>query len=262
MSRWSDRAWEAAAPTFRRILEHPFVHELAAGTLPAEKFRFYIRQDALYLDGYARRLAHIAARLPRKEQTETFLHFALEGIEVERALHAQFLDGGHPSPGEISPACLLYTSVLDAQATAPVEVEAAALLPCFVVYQRVGEAILARANGSVGQGSAAPAAGTNGGTPLPDGRAAAGATPDDGAIPDNGGKHRIPLHENPFRAWIETYADPAFAASAELAARICDELAAAAGGETRRRMTELFVRCTRMEWMFWESARNLENWKI
>lgn len=130
MSRWSDRAWEAAAPTFRRILEHPFVHELAAGTLPAEKFRFYIRQDALYLDGYARRLAHIAARLPRKEQTETFLHFALEGIEVERALHAQFLDGGHPSPEEISPACLLYTSVLDAQATAPVEVEAAAVLPC------------------------------------------------------------------------------------------------------------------------------------
>ena len=129
MSRWSDRAWEAAAPTFRRILEHPFVHELTAGTLPAEKFRFYIRQDALYLDGYARRLAHIAARLPRKEQTETFLHFALEGIEVERALHAQFLDGGHPSPEEISPACLLYTSVLDAQATAPVEVVAAAVLP-------------------------------------------------------------------------------------------------------------------------------------
>ena len=150
MSRWSDRAWEAAAPTFRRILEHPFVHELTAGTLPAEKFRFYIRQDALYLDGYARRLAHIAARLPRKEQTETFLHFALEGIEVERALHAQFLDGGHPSPEEISPACLLYTSVLDAQATAPVEVEAAAVLllqyrakavPALVLALLIGETV-------------------------------------------------------------------------------------------------------------------------
>lgn len=216
MSRWSDRAWEAAAPTFRRILEHPFVHELAAGTLPAEKFRFYIRQDALYLDGYARRLAHIAARLPRKEQTETFLHFALEGIEVERALHAQFLDGGHPSPEEISPACLLYTSVLDAQATAPVEVEAAAVLPCFVVYQRVGEEILRRTR----------------------------------------------LEGHPYAAWISTYADPGFAEAAGRAAAVCDELAEAAGDEIRRRMTDLFVRCTKMEWLFWDSAWNLEKWNI
>ena len=262
MKRWSDEAWEAALPVYRKILGHPFVRELADGTLPAEQFRHYIRQDALYLDGYARRLAHVASRLTRREHTEAFLHFALDGIAVERALHAQFLAGDAPTRDEMSPACLLYTALLDAQATAPVEVEAAALLPCFVVYQRVGEAIFARANGSVGQGSAAPAAGTNGGTPLPDGRAAAGATPDNGAIPDNGAKHSVPLHENPFRAWIETYADPAFAASAELAARICDELAAGAGGETRRRMTDIFMRCTRMEWMFWESARNLENWKI
>lgn len=66
MKRWSDEAWEAAEPVYRRILEHPFVGELAAGTLSAERFRFYIRQDALYLDGYARRLAHIASRLVRK----------------------------------------------------------------------------------------------------------------------------------------------------------------------------------------------------
>lgn len=216
MSRWSDCAWEAAAPVFRRILEHPFVGGLEAGTLPAEKFRFYIRQDALYLDGYARRLAHIAARLPRKEQTEAFLHFALEGIEVERALHALFLDGGHPSPDEITPACLLYTSLLDAQALAPVEVEAAAVLPCFVVYQRVGEEILRRTR----------------------------------------------LEENPYASWISTYADPGFAEAAARAAGICDELAASAGEETRRRMTEIFVRCTKMEWLFWDSAWNLEKWNI
>lgn len=222
MKRWSDEAWEAALPVYAKILEHPFVGALADGTLPPERFRFYIRQDALYLDGYARRLAHIASRLTRKEHTEAFLRFALDGIEVERALHAQFLGGEHPLPEEISPACLLYTSLLDAQALAPVEVETAAVLPCFVVYQRVGESILARLkSGSDGE-----------------------------AV------------KNPYRPWIETYADPSFAASAELATRICDELAAAAGDETRRRMTDIFVRCTRMEWMFWDSAWNLENWKI
>lgn len=216
MRRWSDRAWEAAEPVYRRITEHPFVEALAAGSLSEERFRHYLRQDALYLDGYARRLAHIAARLTRKEHTEAFLHFALEGIEVERALHASFLGGEHPSPDEISPACLLYTSVLESQATAPVEVEAAAVLPCFVVYQRVGEAIHARQQGT----------------------------------------------ENPYRQWIETYADPAFAASTAEATAICDALADAAGEGTRRRMTDIFVRCTRMEWLFWESAWQLETWKI
>ena len=238
MKRWSDEAWEAALPTYEKILRHPFVGALAAGTLSADRFRFYIRQDALYLDGYARRLAHVAARLPRKEQTEAFLHFALDGIAVERALHAQFLAGDLPTVEEMSPTCLLYTSVLEAQATAPVEVEAAAVLPCFVVYQRVGEAILARARAAEAPNAA----------PSP-----TAETPE---------RTDTPLLENPYRAWIETYADPAFAASTERAVAICDELAAAAGAETRSRMTELFVRCTRMEWLFWESARNLENWKI
>ena len=245
MGRWSDEAWEAALPVYEKILAHPFVGALADGRLSAERFRFYIRQDALYLDGYARRLAHVAARLPRKEQAERFLHFALDGIEVERALHAQFLDGDHPAPEEISPTCLLYTSVLDAQALAPVEVEAAAVLPCFVVYQRVGEWIHARAEGN--------------GRPAADGQATDSGAPDD---TPSGRKAYMPLRENPYRAWIETYADPAFAASAERAAEICDELASAAGEAVRRQMSELFVRCTRMEWMFWESAWNLETWKI
>jgi len=216
MSHWSDSAWEAARPVYEKILEHPFVRALADGTLSAERFRFYLRQDALYLDGYARRLAHIAARLGRKEHTEAFLRFAADGIAVERALHEQFLGGEHPAPEEISPACLLYTSVLESQTTAPVEVEAAAVLPCFVVYQRVGEAIHAQQQGT----------------------------------------------ENPYRQWIETYADPAFAASTAEATAICDALADAAGDATRRRMTDIFVRGTRMEWLFWESAWQLETWKI
>lgn len=258
MKRWSDEAWEAALPVYRKILEHPFVGALADGTLSADRFRYYIRQDALYLDGYARRLAHVAARLPHKEQAERFLHFALDGIEVERALHAQFLAGDHPSPEEISPTCLLYTSVLDAQALAPVEVEAAAVLPCFVVYQRVGESILARATHEAatnGQGAA------NGEAAEPGATAENGATLQPGGAAENGGDGS-PLSKNPYRAWIETYADPSFAASTEQAMRICDELAAAAGESTRQRMTELFVRCTRMEWLFWDSAWNLENWKI
>lgn len=242
MKRWSEEAWAAARTVYEKILEHPFVGALADGTLPADRFRRYIRQDALYLDGYARRLAHLASRLTRKEHTEAFLHFALDGIAVERALHAQFLGGERPAPDEISPTCLLYTSLLDAQTTAPVEVEAAAVLPCFVVYQRVGEAIHARLE-----------ARAEGGT--------ANANKAMGADVANGSEDR-PCEHHPYRAWIDTYADPAFAASTRQAVQICDELAAATDAATRRRMTDIFVRCTRMEWMFWDSAWTLENWKI
>ena len=43
---------------------------------------------------------------------------------------------------------------------------------------------------------------------------------------------------------------------------ICDALAEKTGPETRRRMTDIFLRCTKMEWLFWDSAWYLESWKI
>ena len=214
--KWSDEAWEAALPVYRKILEHPFVEQLARGELAAEQFAFYLRQDSIYLSHYARVLAHIASRLSDTEQTASFLRFAADGIKVEKALHASFLGGDTPTQQQISPTCLLYTSVLESQATAPVEVEAAAVLPCFWVYQRVGEEILARQRG-------------------------------DG---------------NPYMRWIATYADPAFGESTRRAVAVCDALAARAGGEVRRRMTDIFVRCTKMEYLFWDSAGQLETWII
>lgn len=93
-------------------------------------------------------MTHIASRLTEKEHIAAFIRFASDGIEVEEALHGSFLKGDVPAPEEISPTCLLYTSVLQAQATAPVEVEAAAVLPCFWVYQQVGRQIIARQQGS------------------------------------------------------------------------------------------------------------------
>ena len=125
MKKWSEEAWDVARPTYLKIIEHPFVEELARGTLAADKFLFYLRQDSLYLAHYSRVLTHIASRLTEKEHIAAFIRFASDGIEVEEALHGSFLKGDVPAPEEISPTCLLYTSVLQAQATAPVEVEAA-----------------------------------------------------------------------------------------------------------------------------------------
>ena len=213
--KWSEHVWLQVALIYESILQHPFVCELAAGTLPRDKFMYYLGQDAQYLKSYTSVLAHVASRLPYKDQVESFLQFATEGIAVERALHESFL-GGMELP-TVSPTCMLYTSVEKSMAYEDVAVETAALLPCFWIYRNVGQAIL-----------------------------------------DSAGD----LSTNPYAQWIRTYGDTAFDRSTNRAIEICDRLADESTDEVRRRMDEVFLTCSRLEWMFWDSAYNLENWKI
>lgn len=139
--KWSQQAWQAALPAYKAILNHPFIKGLADGSLSRERFVFYLRQDARYIDIYSRVLAHIASRAVDADMLSAFLGFAADGVAVEQAMHATYLkDCG---PAEImSPACTLYTSFLMAQQAQPVEVEAAAILPCFWVYWAVGKELL------------------------------------------------------------------------------------------------------------------------
>lgn len=216
MTLWSEDAWKRIAPTLERTLEHPFVRSLADGTLPQATFLFYLQQDALYLRQYFRVLAHIASRLHDASQAAAFVGFAADGVAVEQTLHESYLKAIEHRIAEPSPTCRLYTSTLLSQAYEPVEVEAAAVLPCFWVYQHVGEHIVALSK----------------------------------------------RKGNPYARWIDTYADPAFAASTKRAIAICDALAEEASPAVRDQMTDIFTLCARLEWMFWDSAMNLEQWKI
>ena len=211
---WSDIAWREAEPIYRAILDLPFVRELAAGTLCKERFLFYIMQDSIYIENYSRVLAHIASRLPDRKQTEDFIRFASDGIMVEKLLHKSYLSDS-PAVAQPTPTTLLYNSYESSKSSGSVEIEAAAILPCFWVYRKVGEEIM---------------------------------------------KHSAP--GNPYSQWIETYADESFARSTLRAIEICDELAENTTPKIREQMTRTFVMSTRMEWMFWDSAYNLEKWKI
>ncbi len=145
---WSGEAWKAALPAFRRILEHPFVSGLADGTLPEDVFAFYIRQDALYLESYARTMSLIAARLPKQEQRDLMTGFIKDTLATERYMHELYrsMNEKHlpPAPAKASPTCQLYMSYeARMAATAPVEVACAVILPCFTVYQQTGVHLLA-----------------------------------------------------------------------------------------------------------------------
>ena len=45
---WTQEVMEKGKTTYESILEHPFIQEMAAGTLAEERFARYIAQDEVY----------------------------------------------------------------------------------------------------------------------------------------------------------------------------------------------------------------------
>ena len=66
--------------------------------------------------------------------------------------------------------------------------------------------------------------------------------------------------DNPYRAWIDTYADEAFGEAVRTVIDITDRAAAATTPAIRARMATAFVRSTQYEWLFWDGAYQQRGW--
>jgi thiaminase/transcriptional activator TenA len=144
---FTQQLWDEIQPTYRAILEHPFISELTDGSLSRERFAFYMKQDALYLQDFSRALAIAGARLSSVPHLQTFLEFASGVVVVERALHETYLrEFGVKLDVERAPACFAYAHFLLGTAALGSQPEAvAALLPCFWIYREVGLEVYERA---------------------------------------------------------------------------------------------------------------------
>lgn len=140
---WSEKTWKQTEDRYQSILTMPFVAELANGTLPVEKFKFYMAQDSLYLENFGKALALIAARAHDITDTLNYLKYAETAIVVENALHeSYFKDFGLIEKGTMQPACHHYVHFLKSTAALDsVEIAMAAVLPCFWIYKKVGDHI-------------------------------------------------------------------------------------------------------------------------
>jgi len=149
---WTDRAWQSIQPLFQEILEMPFIQELKEGTLPLEKFQFYMLQDAKYLEHYGRALAALGSKAMDNKMALDFFEFGKNALVVESALHeAYFEQFGLQAHQEITiePICHHYIHFLKSTvAFDPIEVATAAILPCFWIYKEVGDHILETQNSS------------------------------------------------------------------------------------------------------------------
>jgi thiaminase (transcriptional activator TenA) len=150
--RIRDVLWSDVEDVYAAILAHPFLTGLADGTLPRESFRHYIVQDAHYLRGYARALAICAAKAPDESGTAMFAEHAGQAIAAERDLHAALMTELGSSPDEaalvpVAPTTQAYVSYLLATGYGGSFAEAiGAVLPCYWIYARVGDELLARSS--------------------------------------------------------------------------------------------------------------------
>ncbi|MCI0895313.1 MAG: thiaminase II [Chloroflexi bacterium] len=139
----------AAAPIWEAILEHPYLKELASGTLPRETFRFYVQQDWLYLQEFTRTAALTAARCPDVKEMRLLLTWAEPLVTMESHFHHSHaaelgLDFDNIS-WQMNETNWAYTRHMLASAYGGSSVEAlAALMPCPIVYAHCG-AVLAEA---------------------------------------------------------------------------------------------------------------------
>lgn len=68
--------------------------------------------------------------------------------------------------------------------------------------------------------------------------------------------------DNPYQSWIDTYASDEFTAAVQQAIDITNHYALTASPKNLAKMEEVFIKTSRLEWMFWDSAYKQEAWKI
>lgn len=131
--------WDANQDVARACLDHPFVQGIASGDLPLDRFRFYVGQDAYFLDAFARAYALLAARAPDREGLLTFkglLDGALEELKLHRGYAQRWGVDLEPAP---APATCAYTDfLLRTAALEPVGHGVAAQTPCMRLYAYLG----------------------------------------------------------------------------------------------------------------------------
>lgn len=141
---WTKEAWGKASKIYEKILEQPFIKELAAGTLDIEKFKRYLAQDEIYIGNYGRQMFAFNDLIKDPEQHAMFHEFAKSGIEGEKAMHELLIERFGINT-QVKPSIVTKTyndHTQEAIDTGDKAVALAALLPCMWVYNEVGMHIL------------------------------------------------------------------------------------------------------------------------
>ncbi len=211
----SARLRQAAASIWEDCLRHPFVTGIGDGTLPVEKFQYFMLQDYLYLFDYARVFALGVVKARDPELMRTFAKNVDTILGGEMNIHRAYMERLGITEEQVfavKPALdnTSYTHYMlaVAESGSPMEI-VAAILSCSWSYAEIGQALA--------------------------------------AIPS--------AAEHPFYGeWIQSYASDDYAATNQALIELMNELAEGASEAQLDRLTEIFVNCSRYELGFWDMA--------
>lgn len=220
---FSDQLRHAGAELWATEQKHPFVTGIGDGSLSLDRFRYYMRQDYVYLIDFCRVISLAVAKAENVEDMGWFAKLLHETLNTEMALHVSFCKDFGISEDDLkntepSPTTWAYTRhLLETAYSGSVADIAAVILPCSWGYCEIGQ-----------------------------------------ALADRG----VPANQPLYGRWIDMYASDEFAALAEWLRSFIDRIAETSGDAERKKMESAFLKSSRYEYMFWDAAYKMESWPI
>lgn len=215
----TDFLLEATADIWAKYNEHPFVQGIENGTLDKEKFRYYIIQDYLYLEEYAKTFAIGAAKAKSQETLQLFTNYiqALTGGEMD--IHKGYMGKFNVTQEELdhTPRALdnlSYTSYMLRVAYEEGEAEIlAAILSCAYSYEVIAKKIVQNRPESV--------------------------------------------QDAFYGEWIKGYVSDEYAEENKVLIEMFNRLTADYSKAQIAHLTDIFIACSRYELNFWEMGWTL-----
>jgi len=219
----SERLRVGVFSLWERQLHQPFVVALGDGSLAHDKFEFYIRQDALFLDVLTKTFGYAVTKTNDHEEMEQFGKLLLNTLLVEEELHRRYgerfgLTASEMLHTPMAPTNYAYTRhLLFIAATGTLPELLTAILPCAWIYADIGHHL-------IGNTSSAP--------------------------------------EHPYADWLATYSSQDYDAVGLWIREHLDRHTNSITPQQEARLHEIFLISTRYEWLFWDMAWRLEEWPI
>jgi thiaminase/transcriptional activator TenA len=215
----SQQLYESAKEIWDSYYTHPFVAEMAQGTLAKDKFRYYMIQDYLYLLKYAKVFALGVAKSDDEELMRKFSQSVHSILNGEMSIHKNYMKRLGITPEEVKQAKMSlandsYTAYMlqVAYEKGPLAI-LVAILSCAWSYQCIG-AHNAKVPGAL---------------------------------------------EHPFYGeWVQGYTSKEYVEETEDLIAWVDKLGENISQEEREGLKRIFVQCSRYEYEFWDMAYQKE----
>lgn len=143
--KFTDQCKEAAAISWEKSLNHPFVLGIVRGDLPLETFKYYIMQDIYYLKHYGKVHAIAASQADDFEITAMLAEKAKFTAQAELTVHNEHakilnitdedMNNFKPAPTAYAYTSHLYRAAMQGNLAHTI----AAMLPCYWLYADIGK---------------------------------------------------------------------------------------------------------------------------